>query len=391
MRLTAPGAESRTAAVRRLARACLAVLVATVVAACASSTRTQVTPPAGFFGVSGYLPSAEVLRHLAASGASEFRTDASWSAAEPIGPLNGVTRYDWTSFDQTATTLAQAGIRWYPTLDYTPSWASRDGSAFGEPNDPAQFAAYAAAFATRYGAGGSFWSANPHLRYLPVEEYEIWNEENNPQFWDDQSNAPAAYATLLLAAERAIHAVQPRESVVLGGLLDATPNALAFLESMERADPGILATVDAVGYHPYLESLSATLARVVALRALLRHDGAANVPIEITETDGNSAFLGAATWKADLKALESELAGSQCDVTHFFPYTGSSATAGEGDADSSDWFVLFDASGSPSDIGKVYLAETRAIATQGAAPNMLCAASAGAPAASKTAVTTTGS
>lgn len=76
----------------------------------------------------------------------------------------------WAPFDAIVATLADHGLRWFPILDYSPAWASTDGTPFGAPSDPAAFAAYAAAFAARYGVGGSFWASNPQLPELPVAE-----------------------------------------------------------------------------------------------------------------------------------------------------------------------------------------------------------------------------
>ena len=124
------------------------------------------------FGASGSVPSDTAeLDALAQSGATEYRTDAAWPTVEPVAPAGGTHTYVWASFDAIATTLAEHGLRWFPILDYTPAWASSDGSEFGAPTDPSAFAAYAAAFAARYGAGGSFWAAHPELPARPVAEY----------------------------------------------------------------------------------------------------------------------------------------------------------------------------------------------------------------------------
>ena len=367
----------RSAATRCLIAVCVGAFLAGAGSAHGATATAPVVPPAGFFGASGGLPSAGILTQLAASGAGEYRTDASWPTAEPSAPVGGTATYDWASFDQTAGALAAAGLRWYPILDYTPAWASSDGTEFGPPKDPTQFAAYAAAFAERYGPGGSFWSANPALQYLPVQEYEIWNEEDASEFWDEQSSAPAAYSTLLADSESAIHAAQPSATVVLGGLLDAGSDALGFLAAMQKAHPGILASVGAVAYHPYQENLQTTLSRIVALRALLVSDGAAGVPIEVTETDGNDAFMAGSSWSSDLTTLAGDLAGSNCDVTRFFPYMGTSVNAGESDADNTGWFVLFTANGTPSDIGSAYLTQIHTIVTSGTPATSLCAAAHG--------------
>jgi len=308
------------------------------------------------FGASGSVPSDTAeLDALAQSGATEYRTDAAWTTAEPVAPVRGMHTYVWASFDAIAATLAEHGLRWFPILDYSPAWASSDGSEFGAPTDPSAFAAYAAAFAARYGVGGSFWAAHPELPALPVAQYEIWNEENNPTFWHQQSTAPAQYATLLLAARGAIKAAVPSARVVLGGVLDAGTDALAFLAAMQRAHPGVLKAIDAIGYHPYQENLAVILQRVAALRSLLRRDGARGVPIEITEIDANDNLVSAASWSQAIAGLDTTLAASpSCHVSSIFAYMAGPPTGNSG-ADAGGWFTLFQGDGSLNAVGLAYL------------------------------------
>src|SRR5579884_1169082 len=124
---------------------------------------------------------AAQLSALQATGAALARTDALWEAAEPHAPAHGQHHYDWAFDDLIAAALAQHGLRWLPVIDYSPGWAqSVPGQDHSPPASDADYAAYAGAFAARYGPGGAFWSAHASLRALPVQEIEIWNEPDNP-------------------------------------------------------------------------------------------------------------------------------------------------------------------------------------------------------------------
>jgi hypothetical protein len=327
------------------------------------------------FGASGSLPSnAAELDLLVRNGATEYRTDAQWPTAEPAPPANGVHTYAWASFDAIATTLAEHRLRWFAILDYSPGWASSDGTEFGAPTDRAAFAAYAAAFAARYGVGGSFWASHPQVPALPVAEYEIWNEENIPLFWHQQATAPAQYATLVLAARRSIKAVVPSAHVVLGGVLDGGADGLGFLAAMERAHPGVLRTMDAIGYHPYQGDLQVILERVAALRRLLRQAGASAVPIDITEMDANDHVTSMASWTHAMARLGTTLAASPgCEVSRVFAYMGA-PPIGATDADSSGWFTLFGEHGTLDAVGLAYVGSMHRALSYTGAHGTLCAA-----------------
>ena len=146
------------------------------------------------------------LAAIAAGGIRGVRSDATWAAAEPSAPVNGVHTYSLAYFDAIVSALARRGLRWQPVLGYSAKWASQiPGDEHAPPTSAANYAAFAAAFAARYGEGGAFWTAHPELRAIPVRSYEIWNEENLSAFWHTGVNA-GGYADLYAAAREAIHA-----------------------------------------------------------------------------------------------------------------------------------------------------------------------------------------
>jgi polysaccharide biosynthesis protein PslG len=267
-------------------------------------------------------------RHLgamAAGGLRVARLDASWSATEPEppDPATGAHRYRWEANDAVAGALARHGIRWYPLLAYSTPWSGRAaGDLMSPPADPAQFAAYARAFAARYGENGAFWAEHPELPRLPVAAYEIWNEPNAEMFWRGQATAPEDYAVLYLAARRAVREVDARTPVVTGGLLDANatdPNL--FVRRMVRHRPEIAREIDAVGYHPYHQAYGAVLGGIQQLRSTMAAVGLGSVPIEVTEVGATTAWVGEQERASMLARLTRDVASDQYGVTRFMPFT----------------------------------------------------------------------
>jgi Beta-galactosidase len=89
-----------------------------------------------------------------ALGVRWIREELDWSTVEP---QPGV--FTWSTFDRLLENAASRRLRVLPLLLGTPSWAGP--KSLGLPDDPAAFAVFAAAAATRYGPGGSFGAFIP--------------------------------------------------------------------------------------------------------------------------------------------------------------------------------------------------------------------------------------
>jgi hypothetical protein len=305
-----------------------------------------------FFGVSGGLTDQTSITALSRGPVEFFRTDAPWPNAEPDPPTAG-HRYQWDTFDGIAERLARAGLTWYPILDYSPSWATTaPGNPMAAPRDAGEFAAYAAAFAARYGVSGVFWHERPDVPAHPVRIYEIWNEPNAETFWHQPS--PAAYLTLYRQVHQAIRQRDPHARVVVGGLLDSgTVSALGFLERMHASRE-----LDAVGWHPYLDPVDIA-PRLRVLRRTLNRAGATRTPIEITELDTfqmpDDQGTRAARWSAFLAWAARYLPASGYRVTRLIPYLWSDPTALSPTATVQGWLTLTDQAGTPNRLGRRFL------------------------------------
>jgi polysaccharide biosynthesis protein PslG len=287
------------------------------------------------------------LRALRATGATVARADALWEASEPSAPVAGVHHYDWSYDDQIASLLAAAGLRWLPVLDYTAWWAqSIPGQDHSPPRSASDYAAYAGAFAARYGSGGAFWAAHPELTAEPVSTIEIWNEPDNGQFWTRTPDA-AAYADLYAAARLAIDAADPAARVIVGGLTRPTE----FLPAMLAARPGLAGHIDGVAVHPY-GSPPVVAAKVAADRAMLTGAGLGAVPLYATEfgwttsPPGALDYVAAPTRPGYIRRTLHQLRGRWCGVAAAVLYTWYSPE--QNAADSQQWYGIDGPTGAPT-------------------------------------------
>ena len=223
-------------------------------------------------------------------GVQWFRLDFPWSRLEPSRG-----RYDFSGHDAVVRAFGKAGIEVLGVIAYSPGWANGGApSSYYPPLDPADYARFAGRLAARYAP-------------LGVHAWEIWNEENLGHFWGPAPSV-AAYARLLRGAYRAIHAVDPRAQVIVGGLAQprasaTTITAMDFLESLYAAGAGRY--FDALADHPYnsprLPSDSSAVnnwqrmfATSRSLRSIMSDNGDRGKKIWITEygapTGGISAF-----------------------------------------------------------------------------------------------------
>ncbi len=272
------------------------------------------------------------LDQMQAGGMTRGRIDANWQYAEPAPPAaSGQHNYTWfrswdprSSMDTQARLMASRGIRMVPVLSHAPDWAAGSGTKL-TPARYADFAAFAAAFAKRYGPGGDFWRENPDLPALPVHEYELWTEANSPIFWTGSAN-PAEYDAALRAIRPALKRVDPSAQLLASiGWMDWEN----YVRQMYAN--GAKGLIDGIGFHPYAPNAPSILALVTRMRGILNGVGDGGLPIWITET-GQPASTGAGGDKADSGLVADvaraatqtmtgdALARSDCDIRDFQVY-----------------------------------------------------------------------
>jgi polysaccharide biosynthesis protein PslG len=302
------------------------------------------------------------LAALRATGATIARSDALWEATEPVAPAGGAHHYDWSFDDKIAASLARHGLRWLPIIDYTAPWAeSVAGSDHSAPTSAADFAAYAAAVAARYGPGGSFWSAHSDLNALPVDTFEIWNEPDSRNFWAPVPD-PARYADLYTQSRNAILAVDASARVIIGGL--AYPGV--FLPALLSAAPGLRGHIDGVGIHPYASNALGVLATVGHARATLATLGLGSVPLYVTEFGWPTMPAHSQYWAPEslrpryIQSTVSALGHTNCGVASAVLYTW--VTPERDPANREDWFGIHSPTGADTPDARALTTGLRAAA-----------------------------
>ena len=212
-----------------------------------------------------------------------------WAYIEPEAG-----HYDWSHSDAIITHAAHQGLTVIARLGMVPEWARPDPeiqeTTLTYLDEPAyeQFAAYAAAFAARYG------DTVPYII--------IWNEPNLSYEWGFRPVDPESYVKLLATVYPLVHQAHPNVSILAGALAptlepEGSPaglNDLLYLERIYEADGA--AYFDGLAAHAYglgfqLEAAPApdllNFRRVELLRELMVRYGDADKPIFVTEGGWN--------------------------------------------------------------------------------------------------------
>ncbi|MCC7361633.1 MAG: O-antigen ligase family protein [Anaerolineales bacterium] len=198
-------------------------------------------------------------------------------AWDEIEPQRG--GYAWTTWDRVVGAATSGDHQLIAVLNYSPEWARPAGRPRSAPPLAVEdFAAFAGAFAERYGEA--------------VSVYQIWDEPNLASGWGDQPPSAGDYAALLEAAYGAIHAADPSATVLAGALaptLETGPDNLSDLLYLQQLyDQGAGSAFDGAagkpfGFYTGPNDRQADAARLNFSRfALLR---------EVIERNGDSAKL----------------------------------------------------------------------------------------------------
>jgi O-antigen ligase len=149
------------------------------------------------------------LTRIADAGFVWVRQSFYWSQIEPQAD-----RFDWSIPDRILTALARhPQVRLVAVLDDDPPIP---------PPDPDCFAAFAAAFASRYGA--------------QVDYYQVWDEPNLADRWGGGPVSPPTYADLLTRTARAIRAADADARILLAGLAPTTETGPQNLSDVRYLD-----------------------------------------------------------------------------------------------------------------------------------------------------------
>jgi hypothetical protein len=250
-----------------------------------AADRAVAAPPERFFGVDpqGALEASDYAL-MRETGVGTLRFELHWGAIDLLPPGGG---YDWSSSDAIVARAAENGIRALPFVYGAPPWVSASDPPRG-PEALAEWRAFLAAAVHRYGPRGEFWSENPSLPRMPIRDWQIWNEQNSPTYWEPRPDV-GEYAKLLHAAHAAITERDPGARLILGGMF-GTPfaglkpgiAAWDFLTRLYR-EPGARDDFDAVAPHPYAARFAGVRDQIDRFRRRMVRAGDGRAQLWITE------------------------------------------------------------------------------------------------------------
>jgi hypothetical protein len=284
---------------RRLAAAALIAL-----SACGLLAPTAGAVPRAFFGVvpSGYDSNAEMQR-MAANGVGSVRFLIDWRVVEPN---QGV--WDWSYYDGYIGRLAAAGIQTEPMLGGVPAWLPPRPPIFTSLAR-SSWQSFLGELAARYGSNGLFWRQHPTLPYLPIVDWEVWNEPNLSGYWIGKPS-PRQFVRLLRLSHTGLRRADPHARIGIGGIFPPPRRRYgvslkSFMNGIYRVR-GARSAFDAVSIHPYASRPKGVLAACRELRRIMNahHDPA--TPIWITEFGWST---GGVRWrKSPFRATEARQA-----------------------------------------------------------------------------------
>ena len=145
---------------------------------------------------------------------------------------------------------------------------------------------FVSAVVERYGPTGGFWRALPRgSAGAAARHFQIWNEPNLPNWWNDRAD-PAEYAHLLKGAARAARLASPEAEIVMAGIPETRNSRVisiaSFLRGVYRV-PGAREAFDYAAVHPYARTPAGVLDLVEHTRSIMNASGDRNKKIWVTE------------------------------------------------------------------------------------------------------------
>jgi polysaccharide biosynthesis protein PslG len=271
----------------------LGAIAAAVVLAANGATVKKAAAQPPFYGVGLSAPASDSdYARMAAGGARTARFVIDWRQVQPA-PGGG---FRWGLTDRYMRGIAKQGLEALPLLFATPGWVA--GNYIRPPlfskRARSAWRAFVQAAVARYGAGGTFWADNPALPADPIRYWQIWNEQNSPDFWAPHPS-PEQYAALLKISADEIRAVDPSAQIVLGGMFEGNVSYGATLSWKYLADLYKLGAgkyFDVVGAHPYSPKISQYEFQLRRLAATIQRYGHGATPIWIDEIGWGSGRSG---------------------------------------------------------------------------------------------------
>jgi len=261
----------------------------------AAASADEGVPPDFFGVVPQEVLTLEDYARLADGRVGTVRLPLNWAAHQQVkGKCQGEAQVGvctWVYLDEIMARLAIAGVRAVPVLYGSPGFVSgkhTNRPPLGKGLDG--WKAFVRAAAQRYGHGGFFWRGYSDAygaKPQPIDEWQVWNEQNAEQFWYPHPNA-RRYATLLKATAKALRQGDRSARVVLGGMFtDAKLSIGAFMRRLYKVK-GIKRAFDELAVHPYARTIKELEKQIHSARRAVRRGHDRDAGIRVTELGWSS-------------------------------------------------------------------------------------------------------
>jgi polysaccharide biosynthesis protein PslG len=257
-----------------------------------SPPSTQAAVPRFFVGLQGWTPPSDaVLARLHRAEVHSYRLNLLWSRVEWAPG-----RYNWKYYDALFLRAARADVRVLPVFLGSPAWVCNPNCRYHILHYPPRtdrarkrFYRFVYEAARRYGPNGYFWSDKGLPRAIRVKWFQVWNEPNIPNYWNN-APSPEGYARLLKNAALAVKRADRDVRVLAAGLPYSTkrsssaPIPMPIFVRRMLAVPGVASAVDGIAVHTYTPRVSGLFEYLnLARRAMRASLGGATKPLFITE------------------------------------------------------------------------------------------------------------
>ena len=133
------------------------------------------------------------MKQIADSGMGWVRVDFDWYGFEPAKG-----QFDWTVLDAVVASARANGLKIFPSIGYTPSWATDGEERTGVPGNSSDWTDAVTAAVTRY--------------RNDIQHWGIWNEPNTTSFW--KGTRQQFIDVILRPGADAIRAANPNAKVL---------------------------------------------------------------------------------------------------------------------------------------------------------------------------------
>jgi len=221
----------------RLAALAVAAAVSTAAAPLATPLPALAAAPRPIFGIASNINSLDragrdrALNMIQNAGSTWIRGGAYW----PYVDRNGRARRDWAATDAFINDAIAHRQTIICSIGGYAAWANGGRGDWYPASDPTEFANFARDAVNRYKDRVHIW--------------EIWSEENGPDFWKPAID-PVAYARMLRASYLAVKQADPTARVAFGGI---DRNDYGFLNKVYAA---LKSYPDAAANHNFFDILA---------------------------------------------------------------------------------------------------------------------------------------